>query len=202
VNITVVGVPLRLNLGRPRRRSRPWRPACAPRTLSPCAAARLSAPAPAASECRPSPTPSSVANRRAQRAACLQPRWSGLPARGSSRPHTIHAAFDPAAAECLRALQHRALREFGPPSMPHYGKIIGPDVTGIERACYVELDADGTPRSADKTIPSEALPDVEPMWTIRLPIGDGIQKFTEDEEVRLGLWKMMRSMEAITARDA
>jgi hypothetical protein len=107
-----------------------------------------------------------------------------------------------AAAECLRAQQHRAPRVFGPPSMPRYGKIIGPDVTGIERACYVELDADGTPRSADKTIPSGALPDVEPAWTSRLPIGDGIQKFTEDEEVRLGLWKLMRSTEAITARDA
>ena len=34
-------------------------------------------------------------------------------AAGSSRPHTIHAAFDAAAAERLRALLHRSPREFG-----------------------------------------------------------------------------------------
>lgn len=32
---------------------------------------------------------------------------------GSSRPHVIHAAFDAAAAERLRALLHRSPREFG-----------------------------------------------------------------------------------------
>jgi transposase len=32
---------------------------------------------------------------------------------GSSRPHTIHAAFDAANAERLRALLHRSPREFG-----------------------------------------------------------------------------------------
>jgi transposase len=32
---------------------------------------------------------------------------------GSSRPHTIHAAFDADGAERLRALLHRAPREFG-----------------------------------------------------------------------------------------
>jgi len=32
---------------------------------------------------------------------------------GSSVPHTIHAAFDPAAAEHLRALLHRSPRVFG-----------------------------------------------------------------------------------------
>jgi transposase len=37
-------------------------------------------------------------------------------AAGSSRPHTIHAAFDPAAAEALRALLHRSPREFGHPT--------------------------------------------------------------------------------------
>ncbi len=32
---------------------------------------------------------------------------------GSSRPHTIHAAFDAATAERLRALLHRSPRDFG-----------------------------------------------------------------------------------------
>jgi transposase len=32
---------------------------------------------------------------------------------GSSRPHTVHAAFDAAAAERLRGLLHRSPREFG-----------------------------------------------------------------------------------------
>ena len=32
---------------------------------------------------------------------------------GTSRPHTIHAAFDAAGAERLRALLHRSPREFG-----------------------------------------------------------------------------------------
>jgi transposase len=35
---------------------------------------------------------------------------------GSSRPHTIHAAFDAACAERLRALLHRSPRDFGHPS--------------------------------------------------------------------------------------
>jgi transposase len=35
---------------------------------------------------------------------------------GSSRPHTIHAAFDAAGAERLRALAHRTPREFGHPT--------------------------------------------------------------------------------------
>jgi transposase len=37
-------------------------------------------------------------------------------AQGSSRPHTIHAAFDAAGAERLRALLHRSPREFGHPT--------------------------------------------------------------------------------------
>lgn len=37
-------------------------------------------------------------------------------ASGSSRPHTIHAAFDPGAAERLRSLLHRCPREFGHPT--------------------------------------------------------------------------------------
>jgi transposase len=35
---------------------------------------------------------------------------------GSSRPHTIHAAFDAAGAEQLRALLHRSPRDFGHPT--------------------------------------------------------------------------------------
>ena len=35
---------------------------------------------------------------------------------GSSRPHTIHAAFDTAGAERLRALLHRSPRDFGHPT--------------------------------------------------------------------------------------
>ena len=37
-------------------------------------------------------------------------------AEGSSRPHTIHAAFDADGAERLRALLHRSPREFGHPT--------------------------------------------------------------------------------------
>ncbi len=40
--------------------------------------------------------------------ACLQP--------GSSRPRTVHAAFDPARAEALRDLLHRSPRDFGHPT--------------------------------------------------------------------------------------
>ena len=36
--------------------------------------------------------------------------------RGSSRPHTIHAAFDPENAERLREVLHRDPREFGKPT--------------------------------------------------------------------------------------
>lgn len=35
---------------------------------------------------------------------------------GSSRPHTVHPAFDAAAAERLRALLHRSPRDFGHPT--------------------------------------------------------------------------------------
>ena len=35
---------------------------------------------------------------------------------GSTRPHTIHAAFDPPAAEKLRALLHQSPRAYGKPS--------------------------------------------------------------------------------------
>jgi transposase len=35
---------------------------------------------------------------------------------GSSRPHTIHPAFDAAGAERLRAMLHRSPREFGQPT--------------------------------------------------------------------------------------
>jgi transposase len=44
---------------------------------------------------------------------------SGLEAalrRGSSRPHTIHAAFDPQNAQRLREMLHRDPREFGKPT--------------------------------------------------------------------------------------
>ena len=37
-------------------------------------------------------------------------------AEGSSRPHTVHAAFDDAGAERLRALLHRSPRDFGHPT--------------------------------------------------------------------------------------
>jgi len=36
--------------------------------------------------------------------------------KGSSRPHTIHAAFDADGAERLRALLHRCPRDFGHPT--------------------------------------------------------------------------------------
>lgn len=37
-------------------------------------------------------------------------------AKGSSRPHTVHAAFDSERAEKLKELLHRSPREFGKPS--------------------------------------------------------------------------------------
>ena len=36
--------------------------------------------------------------------------------KGSSRPHTIHAAFDPQRAERLREILHRSPRDFGKPT--------------------------------------------------------------------------------------
>jgi transposase len=36
--------------------------------------------------------------------------------KGSSRPHTIHAAFDTATAEQLREVLHRSPRDFGHPT--------------------------------------------------------------------------------------
>jgi transposase len=47
--------------------------------------------------------------------ACTQQGVAALRA-GSSRPHFIHAAFDAAGAERLRALLHRSPRDFGHPT--------------------------------------------------------------------------------------
>ena len=43
-------------------------------------------------------------------------RGAGALSPGSSRPHTIHAAFDGAGLERLRALLHRSPRTFGQPT--------------------------------------------------------------------------------------
>ena len=43
-------------------------------------------------------------------------RGLGALAPGSSRPHTLHAAFDEAGAERLRALLHQSPRTFGKPT--------------------------------------------------------------------------------------
>src|SRR5918999_4056475 len=53
---------------------------------------------------------------RPQRHPCLQPARFRLLTKGSSRPHTIHAAFPGEQAEQLRGLLHQSPRAFGQPT--------------------------------------------------------------------------------------
>ena len=55
--------------------------------------------------------------------------------------------------------------------MPSYGQITGTD-DGVEGNWLIELDDTGTPISEYAFTPVETLPDVVPVWSIKLPIGD------------------------------
>ena len=70
-------------------------------------------------ECLPDRPLSLGCNPQTARNAIHEFNESGLEAalrRGSSRPHTIHAAFDPENAQRLREMLHRDPREFGKPT--------------------------------------------------------------------------------------
>lgn len=79
--------------------------------------------------------------------------------------------------------------------MPHYGRITGTH-QGVEGSWFIELDDDGSPVSEFEFIPIEAMPDIVPVWSIELPLGDdepGIT-FSDDETANLALIEMLRSI--------
>ena len=86
--------------------------------------------------------------------------------------------------------------------MPYYGQIIGTD-NGVVRSWFLELNDDGMPIREFVYIPVETMPDVVPVWSIALPIGDdaGVL-FTEDETANLVRIKMLRSMAELKGLDA
>jgi hypothetical protein len=86
--------------------------------------------------------------------------------------------------------------------MPYYDQITGTD-NGVEGSWLIELDDTGEPVSEYEFIPVEALPDVVPVWSIELPIGDdaGVL-FTEDEAANRALMKMLRSLAELKGLDA
>jgi hypothetical protein len=86
--------------------------------------------------------------------------------------------------------------------MPYYGQITGTD-HGVEGSWFIELDDTGTPISEYEFIPVETMPDIVPVWSIALPLGDdeGVL-FTEDETVNQALIEMLRSIAELKGRDA
>ena len=86
--------------------------------------------------------------------------------------------------------------------MPDYGQITGTD-NGVDGSWLIELDDDGAPISEFVFIPAQSMPDVVPIWSIELPIGDdaGIL-FSEDEAANLALIRMLRSMAELKGLDA
>ena len=74
--------------------------------------------------------------------------------------------------------------------MPCYGRITGTDDAGDEGSWLIELDDTGAPVSDFVFIPVAALPDVVPVWSLELPIGEA---FTDDEAANLALIKTLRS---------
>jgi hypothetical protein len=87
--------------------------------------------------------------------------------------------------------------------MPHDGQITGTD-NGEEGGWLIELDDAGAQISEFAFIPVETtMPDVVPVWSIELPIGDdaGVL-FTEDEAANLALLEMLRSMVELKGLDA
>lgn len=76
--------------------------------------------------------------------------------------------------------------------MSHAGQITGSDDAGSKGTWLVEIDADGTPVLGFTLLTLETLPDVVPVWTIRLRGGDAEAAFTDEEAVRIGLLKIAR----------
>ncbi len=86
--------------------------------------------------------------------------------------------------------------------MPYYGQIRGTDI-GVEGSWLIELDDAGAPISEYEFIPVETMPDIVPVWSIKLPIGDDESvAFSEDETANLALIKMLRSMAGLKGPDA
>jgi hypothetical protein len=86
--------------------------------------------------------------------------------------------------------------------MPYFGQITGTD-DGVEGNWLIELDDRGVPISGFTFIPVGTMPEVVPVWSIKLPIGhDGDVAFTEDETANLALIKMLRSMAELKELDA
>ena len=86
--------------------------------------------------------------------------------------------------------------------MPYYGQITGTD-EGVEGSWLIALNDDGTPVSEFVFIPAETMPDVVPVWSIALPIGDeaGVA-FTDDEAANLTIIKMLRSLAELKGLEA
>jgi hypothetical protein len=85
--------------------------------------------------------------------------------------------------------------------MPSYGQITGTNEG--EGSWLIELNDDGTPVSEFAFIPIEAMPDVVPIWSIALPIGDepGIT-FTDDDDANQALITMLRRLVELKGLDA
>lgn len=87
-------------------------------------------------------------------------------------------------------------------SMPYYRQVTGTD-NGVEGSWFIELNDTGAPINEYEFIPVETMPDVVPVWSIELPIGDDASVvFTEDETANLVLGKMLRSMAELKGLDA
>ena len=86
--------------------------------------------------------------------------------------------------------------------MPAYGQIIGTD-NGVEGSWFIELDDTGVPISEFAFIPVQTRPDVVPVWSIALPIGDDLGiRFSDDEAANLILITMLRRMAELKGLDA
>ena len=86
--------------------------------------------------------------------------------------------------------------------MPHYGQITGTD-GGVEGSWFIEPDETGAPISEYEFIPVESMPDVVPIFSIALPIGDEENVgFTDDETANLARLKRLRSMSELKGLDA
>ena len=83
--------------------------------------------------------------------------------------------------------------------MPNYGQISGTVAVGADGAWLIELDDNGAPVSDFVFIPVETMPDIEPLWSIELPIGE---QFTHDEAANRALIKTLRSMAELKGRHA
>ncbi len=86
--------------------------------------------------------------------------------------------------------------------MPSYGQITGTG-NGAKGSWFIELDNTDALVSEFEFIPVETMPDLVPVWSIALPIGDDESVlFTEDKTANLALIKMLREMAELKGLDA